>query len=79
MSLAELPPGTSIFIDASIFIYHFTGVSEDCSEFLVRCQGREIAGQTSTNVILEVLHRLMMAEAVNKNLVQPPQILKKLR
>ena len=79
MSLAELPSGTSIFIDANIFIYHFTGVSEDCSAFLSRCEGREISGKTSTNIILEVLHRLMMVEAVNKNLVQPPNILKKLR
>lgn len=79
MILADLPSGTSIFIDANIFIYHYTGVSEDCSEFLGRCESREIAGKTSTNIILEVLHRLMMVEAVNKNLVQPPNILKKLR
>ena len=66
------PAGASIFIDANIFIYHFTGVSEECSEFLTRCESREITGQTSINVILEVLHRLMMVEAVTKNLVSRP-------
>jgi len=29
--------------------------------------------------MLEVLHRLMMVEAVNKNLVRPPNIVKKLK
>jgi predicted nucleic acid-binding protein len=79
MRFDELPAGTDIFIDANIFIYHFIGVSNECSEFLARCETREINGVTSVNVILEVLHRLMMVEAVNKNLVQPPNILKKLR
>jgi len=79
MRFNELAAGASIFIDANIFIYHFTGVSEECSEFLTRCESRGITGQTSINVILEVLHRLMMVEAVTKNLLQPPNILKKLR
>jgi predicted nucleic acid-binding protein len=79
MRFEELASGASIFIDANIFIYHFTGASEECSEFLNRCESREITGVTSINVILEVLHRLMMIEAVNKNLVQPPNILKKLK
>ena len=79
MRFNELASGASIFIDANIFIYHFTGASEECSEFLDRCENREITGVTSINVILEVLHRLMMVEAVNKNLIQPPNILKKLK
>jgi predicted nucleic acid-binding protein len=33
---------------------------------------------TAVNVILEVLHRLMMVEAVRKNLVKPPNVVKKL-
>ena len=79
MRFNELASGASIFIDANIFIYHFTGASEECSEFLNRCESREITGVTSIKVILEVLHRLMMVEAVNKNLIQSPNILKKLK
>ncbi len=79
MTLRDINPGTEVFIDSNIFIYHFTGVSNECSEFLSRCEDGEIIGITSVNVLLEVLHRLMMIEAVNKKLVKPPNILKKLR
>ena len=30
MTLDDLPRATSIFIDANIFIYHFTGASGEC-------------------------------------------------
>ncbi|HPD60966.1 MAG TPA: PIN domain-containing protein [Thermodesulfobacteriota bacterium] len=79
MKLDNLKAGLEVFIDANIFIYHFTGVSEECSRFLSRCEQEELKGVSSANVILEVLHRLMMVEAVNKNLVRPPNIVKKLK
>ncbi|MCP4680714.1 MAG: type II toxin-antitoxin system VapC family toxin [Desulfobacterales bacterium] len=79
MKLAEIKAGSEIFIDSNIFIYHFTGVSDECSNFLGRCERGELIAMTSVNVILEVLHRLMMVEAVRKNLVKPPNIIKKLR
>ena len=78
MKLNETKTGSEIFIDSNIFIYHFTGVSDECSDFLSRCEQGELIGMTSVNVILEVLHRLMMVEAVRKNLVKPPNIVKKL-
>ena len=79
MTLRDINPGTEVFIDSNIFIYHFTGTSDECTEFLSRCEDGEIVGITSVNVLLEVLHRLMMIEAVNKKLVKPPNVLKKLR
>ena len=78
MKLAEIKVGSEIFVDSNIFIYHFTGVSDECSDFLGRCERRELIAMTSVNVILEVLHRLMMVEAVRKNLVKSPNIVKKL-
>jgi predicted nucleic acid-binding protein len=79
MKLDALEAATSVFIDANIFIYHFTGVSEECTALLSRCEQGELDGLTSVNTQLEVLHRLMMVEAVNKKLVEPPNILNKLR
>ncbi|MCL4537102.1 MAG: type II toxin-antitoxin system VapC family toxin [Nitrospirae bacterium] len=79
MNLSTIESGTEIFIDANIFIYHFTGASNECSEFLSRCEQGDIHGLTSVNVILEVLHRLMMIEAVRKKLAAPPNIVKKLQ
>ncbi|RLC26438.1 MAG: hypothetical protein DRH37_11665 [Deltaproteobacteria bacterium] len=78
MKLTEIKSGSEIFIDSNIFIYHFTGGSDECSDFLCRCERGELIGMTTVNVILEVLHRLMMVEAVRKNLVNPPDIVKKL-
>lgn len=79
MTLEEIESGSDIFIDSNIFIYHFTGVSEECSNLLARCEEGETNGLTSVNVLLEVLHRLMMVEAVNKKLVRPPKTLQKLK
>ena len=78
MKLDEIKAGSEIFVDSNIFIYHFTGVSDECSDFLGRCERGELIAMTSVNVILEVLHRLMMVEAVRKKLVEPPNIVKKL-
>jgi predicted nucleic acid-binding protein len=75
----ELPAGSQIFVDANIFIYHFSGVSEECSSFLERCEREEIVGFTTTNILLETMHRLMMLEAVTRGLVTPGNIAKKLK
>lgn len=66
-------------VDAPIFIYHFTGVSEQCREFLARCERGVITAKTSAVIIAEVTHRLMMIEAVARGFVQPGQVVKKLR
>jgi len=79
MRLDNVPPAISVFIDANVFIYHFTGASDECTRFLTRCEAGELAGLTSVSVLLEVLHRLMMLEAVRSGAVRPPNVLSKLR
>lgn len=77
--LSKLPAGTRVFIDANIFIYHFTGASQECREFLARCEHGEVFGATGVFILLEVLHRLMMIEAEAKKLVTPGGVAKKLK
>jgi len=77
--LPELPAGQTVFIDANIFIYHFTGLSQECSSFLERCERGGLWGVTAVHISLEVLHRLMMIEAVTKKLVTSGNVAKKLR
>lgn len=79
MRFEELKAGSSIFIDANIFIYHFTGLSEECSSLLERCEGEEILGFTPANILLEVMHRLMVLEALVRELVTPGRVAKKLK
>lgn len=59
MRLDDLPPAPSVFIGANIFIYHFTGASEECTRFGRRCEAGELAGVASVSVLREVLRRLM--------------------
>ena len=73
MRLDEIPSGEKVFIDANIFIYHFTGASEECREFLKGCTQNKFTAFTSTTVLAEVCHRLMAVEAVKRALVQPKQ------
>ncbi len=79
LPLRELPTGRTIFIDANIFIYHFAALSQECSNFLERCERGELWGVTAVHILLEVLHRLMMIEGVTKGLVTSGNVAKKLR
>lgn len=79
MTLDLLADGQKVFIDANVFIYHFSGVSPACSRFLTRCEAGALDGVTSVQVVLEVLHRLMMLEAVMKGLVFPGGVAAKLK
>ena len=79
LALRELEAGSRVFVDSSILIYHFTGASKDCRQFLERCQRRELEAATSAVVLAEVSHRLMMIEALTRGLVSPRNLVKKLR
>jgi predicted nucleic acid-binding protein len=79
LAIDDVPARERVFVDATVFVYHFTGVSESCREFLHRCESGEIHGRSSTFVVAEVVHRLMMIEAVAKELVSPGNLAKKLR
>ncbi len=77
--LKEIPLDTRIFIDSNIFIYHFLDVSESCSDFLERTERRKIESYTSTVVLAEVLHRLMIAEVVEKFGIKSSSVVKYLK
>lgn len=91
MYLHEIEPGSKVFIDANIFVYHFSKSSrfnKSCTEFLFRVETSEIHGVTSVTVVQEATHRLMMVEASSildievrnlpKYLKQHPDIVKQL-
>ena len=92
MFLSELKDGVSIFIDANIFIYHFwkeSTFNSASSDFLDRVERGKIHGITSTAVIQEATHRMMILEAVSmlphvkprdmaKYLKDTPEVVKKL-
>jgi predicted nucleic acid-binding protein len=79
MKLEDLPDGTRIFVDANILIYHFSGASLECQAFLQRCESRQLEAFTGVHIVLEVVHRLMMLEALQKGLITGGQPARKLR
>ena len=79
MKLEEVGPGQAVFVDANVFIYHLTGRSQACRDLLARCEAGELQGLTGTHVVLEVLHRLMMLEAVQRALVSPGNVARRLK
>jgi predicted nucleic acid-binding protein len=78
-SLDEVPSGARIFLDASIFVHHFTERSQQCRRLLNRCEGREVFGVTSVVAFNEASHKLMIAEAIRSGAAAPGGALKRLR
>jgi predicted nucleic acid-binding protein len=67
MIYADLPAGTTVFLDASVFIHHFepnAAFGAAATEFLERIENQEINGVTATHIVSEVAHRLMTIEAM---------------
>ncbi len=66
MILADLAANDAIFIDSNILIYHFgphPTFGSACNLFIQRIEKGELHGFTSTHVLAEVAHQLMIAEA----------------
>lgn len=64
--LAAIPSGSRVFIDANIFVYHFTTtpLTAACTAFLKRVEVGDLDGITSVIALAELAHRLMILEAI---------------
>ncbi len=63
---ADIPDGTTVFIDANPFVYHFIfdpTCGTACTSLLERIERQEIEGFCTPHVLAEVAHRLMTLEA----------------
>ena len=66
MTLDQVPTGTRIFVDSNILVYHFQphpSFGPSCHRLLERIERQDIEGFTSTNLLGELAHRLMVIEA----------------
>lgn len=77
--LAMLPSGTSVFVDTNIFHFHFQGKSLTCTNFITRIALGEVEAYVNIQVLSDLLHKLMFAEALAKGCTKStnPQELKK--
>ncbi len=68
MTLTELPSGDRLFLDANTLVYHFAPhptLGAACHRLVERIEHSDIAAFTSTHVLTELAHRLMMIEAAD--------------
>ncbi len=79
MKFDDLKKGDNIFIDENIFVYNFGGQSNECKEVLLRSAKGELTGYTLTSILAEVLHRLMIAEAIEKDYISDKNPVKSLK
>lgn len=77
--LSALPDGTRVFVDTNIFHFHFQSSSLSCTQFITRVAQGEIEAYVDTQVLADLLHKLMFAEALTKGCIRStnPQELKK--
>lgn len=77
--LVALPSGTRVFVDTNIFHFHFEGKSQTCTAFLTRIARGEVEAYVNTQVLSDLIHKLMLKEAIAKNCMSGtnPQGLKK--
>jgi predicted nucleic acid-binding protein len=79
MNLTDLPDGATVYLDANIFVYDFTGQSAECATLLLRAKAGDIEAVTGAQVITETVHRLMAIEAVERGLITAGNPARKLR
>jgi predicted nucleic acid-binding protein len=91
MTLDQVPAGAHVFVDSNILVYHFQphpAFGPMCHRLLERIERQDIEGYTSTNLLGELAHRLMVIEAgalpgwaggkVLNRLKQQPDVVKQL-
>ena len=69
MRLADVAAGTTVFVDANIFVFALANHPTHgaaCDAFLDRVENQEILAVTSTHVLGEVVHRMMTIEASDR-------------
>ena len=66
MTLDQIPSGARVFIDSNMLVYHFQPhpiFGPVCNRFIQRIERHDVEGYTSSAILAEVAHRLMVIEA----------------
>ena len=68
--LTILPDGAHVFVDTNIFYFHFQGKSATCTAFFNRIADGEVTAYVNTEVLSDLIHKLMLAEACAKGIIR---------
>jgi predicted nucleic acid-binding protein len=78
----DIEPGTTIFIDANIFLYKIFDhwrYAESCGNLLKEVDLGRFSAVSSVFVCNEVFHRVMIAEVVEKHNMDPRRVVRYLK
>jgi predicted nucleic acid-binding protein len=81
MIFADLPAGEAIFLDANTLVYHFQPhptFGSACNQLVTQIEQQQVVGYTSTHMLTEAAHRLMMIEAMAQFAWKLPKIKERL-
>ena len=78
-TISEIPNGTKVLVDTNVLIYAVTGASLQCLELLLRCRANLIRGYITAVIVDELIHRLMVAEAIQEGLIRTPRQVRQLK
>jgi len=67
MNLNKIAAHEMVLLDANIFIYALQQQSRQCMQLLRRCAEDQVIGYIADNILAEVMHILMIAEARDNN------------
>jgi len=67
--LATLPSGATVFVDTIIFDLHYRGKSAECERFLRRVAGGDVTAYVNTQVLTDLMHKLMLADAFQQGII----------
>ena len=82
MIFADLVAGEAVFVDANTLIYHFgphPAFGAACQQLVQRIENQDLLGFTSTHVLGEVAHQLMIVEALALPGWAPAKVKKRLQ
>ena len=68
--IALLPGRSRVFVDTNIFDLYFRGRSVTCTAFINRVAAGEVTAYVNTQVLSDLLHKLMLAEAYHKKIIK---------
>ncbi|MCL4191633.1 MAG: PIN domain-containing protein [Thermoguttaceae bacterium] len=66
MNFSSIASGTSLFVDANVFVYSYAGdqvLGDPCTDLLERIELKDLQGFISASLFSEVAYRLMTLEA----------------
>jgi predicted nucleic acid-binding protein len=68
MTFDDIPAGSAVFVDANTFVYYFEPhpvFGPACQQLFLRIENNELQGFTSSQVLSDVVHRVMTQEAAS--------------